>query len=59
MMFICIKQHLSNTWSSINEKVKRRWDWIEKNVAYKKACSVPFLFPLKTEILWISGVSKG
>ena len=25
-----IKQHLSNTWSSIHEKVKQDWDWVEK-----------------------------
>ena len=36
MMVICIKQHLSNIWSSIHEKVKQHWGWVEKNVAYKK-----------------------
>ena len=25
MMIICIKQHLSNIWSSIYEKVKQHW----------------------------------
>ena len=30
MMVICIKQHLSNVWSSIHEKVKQHWDWVEK-----------------------------
>ena len=30
MMLICIKQHLSNTWTSIHEKVKQHWGWVEK-----------------------------
>ena len=33
LMVICIKQHLSNIWSSIHEKVKQHWGWVEK-----KAC---------------------
>ena len=37
MMVMCIKQHLSNIWSSINEKVKQHWGWVEKSVAYKKS----------------------
>ena len=36
MVVICIEQHLSNIWSSIDEKVKQRWEWVEKSVAYKK-----------------------
>ena len=35
-MLICVKQHLSNIWSSIYEKVKQQWGWVEKNIAYKK-----------------------
>ena len=35
---ICIKQHLINIWSSIHEKVKQHWGWVEKSVACKKAC---------------------
>ena len=31
MVVICIKQQLSNIWSSIDEKVKQHWGWIEKN----------------------------
>ena len=27
---ICNKQHLSNIWSSIHEKVKQHWGWVEK-----------------------------
>ena len=38
-MIICIKQHLSNIWRSIHEKVKQRWGWLEKKaLVYKKAC---------------------
>ena len=29
-----VKQHLSNAWSSIHEKVKQHWGWVEKSVAY-------------------------
>ena len=36
MIVICIKQHLSNILSSIHEKVKQHWGWVEKIVAYKK-----------------------
>ena len=34
-MVIHIKQHLSVIWSSIHEKVKQHWGWVEKSVAYK------------------------
>ena len=37
MMVICVKQHLSNIWSSIHEKVKNHWGWVEKSVAYIKS----------------------
>ena len=30
MMLICIKQHLSNIWSSVYEKVKQYWGWVQK-----------------------------
>ena len=30
VMLIYIKQNLSNIWSSIHEKVKQHWGWIEK-----------------------------
>ena len=36
VMVVCINQHLSNIWSSIYEKVKQHWGWIEKSVAYIK-----------------------
>ena len=35
MMLVPVKQHLSNIWSSIHEKVKKHWGWLEKSVAYK------------------------
>ena len=38
-MVICFKQHLSNIWSSIHEKVKQQWGWVEKRrCLLKKAC---------------------
>ena len=30
MMLICIKQLRSSIWSSIHEKVKQHWRWVEK-----------------------------
>ena len=39
MILISMKQHLSNILSSIHEKVKQHWGWIEKTVALKKPCS--------------------
>ena len=36
MMFICIKQHLSNIWSSVHEKFKQHWGWVEKALLIKK-----------------------
>ena len=38
MMLICLKQHLSNIWSSIPEKIKQPSGWVQKSVAYKKGC---------------------
>ena len=37
-MLTCINQQAINIWSSIHEKVKQHWDWVEKSVAYKRAC---------------------
>ena len=34
MMLKCIKQHPSNIWSSIDEKAKHHWCWIEKKKHY-------------------------
>ena len=30
IMLACIKQRLSNIWSSIHENVKQAWGWVEK-----------------------------
>ena len=40
MMVICIKEQLNNIWSSIHEKVKQHWGWVEKKelLIKKKAC---------------------
>ena len=34
MMVKCIKQHLSNIWSSIHESVKQNWGWVEKTLYF-------------------------
>ena len=40
MILICIKQHLSKLWSSIHEKIKQCWGWVEKKLCLlKKACT--------------------
>ena len=36
MTLVCIKQSLSNIWSTTHEKVKQHWGWVEKSVAYKE-----------------------
>ena len=30
IIFTCMKQHISNIWSLIHEKVQQHWDWVEK-----------------------------
>ena len=37
MMAILTKQHLRNIWSSIHQKVKQHWCWVEKSDTYKKS----------------------
>ena len=37
IMVICIKQHLSNIWSSIHEKVKQHWGCVEKKALLKSS----------------------
>ena len=41
MMFICIKQHLSNIWGSSHDKVKQHWDWVKNEMLLveKEACT--------------------
>ena len=44
IMVRCIKQHLSNIWSSIHEKVKQHWGWVEKKrCLYKKSVFLNFV----------------
>ena len=45
MMALCIKQHLSNIWSSIHVKLKQHWNWVEKKLA-------SFEFMNKISSLW-------
>ena len=40
VMLLCIKQHLSNIWSSIHEKVKQNWGWITKKALLIKKCVI-------------------
>ena len=43
MMVLCIKQKLSNIWSSNHEKVKKLSNTdteLKKSIAYKKACNL-------------------
>ena len=42
MVFTYIKQHLSNIWNSIHEKLSNTKAELKKCVAYKKACSHAF-----------------
>ena len=37
IMLVCTKQHLSNIWSSIHEKLNDTEAELKKNVAYKKS----------------------
>ena len=48
MMLTCNKQHLSNIWGSIHEKVNHHWGWVEKSVAYKKSAYKPLTSFVKT-----------
>ena len=43
-MVICIKQYLSNIWSSIREKIKQHWVWVKKRVAHKKSVNCVFSY---------------
>ena len=39
-LVLCIKQHLSNIWNSIDRKAKQHCRWVEKELLIKKACSI-------------------
>ena len=47
-MVVCVKQHLSNIWISIHEKVHYHWDWFKKRDIYKKS-----VHSSKTEMLLV------
>ena len=42
MMVLCVKQQLSKISGSTHEIVKQHWGWVEKNVVYKKACTLQY-----------------
>ena len=45
MMVHCIKQHLSNIWNSIHEKVRQHWGSFKKKLSlYKKSVYICFNF---------------
>ena len=47
MMLICIKENLSNIWSSIHEKNKQHWGWVEKKallIKLKHVTVIPSFF---------------
>ena len=50
MLVICLKQHLSNIWSSIHEKVKQRWSWPEKKALLIKKCVVLFVIEQDNQV---------
>ena len=50
MMLTCIKQHLSNIWSSIHEKVKQHWGWVEKKCCLIKSVYLDLLGAVNKKI---------
>ena len=50
MMVICIKQHLSKIWISINEKPKQQRSWVEKRALLRKR-SVYISFPTILDVI--------
>ena len=68
IMVICIKEHLSNIWSSVHEEMEQHQGWVEKKLClYRKNClfypvetNVPILYHWKTlKSLWFFDVFKG
>ena len=53
MILICIKQHLSNIWSSIHEKVKQHWGWIEKKRFLQKKLVILIGMKSKVPSTWM------
>ena len=59
MIVVCIKQHQSNIWSSIYEKVKQHWGWVvnELYLITKKYCAIK-VYPKCHSILLIDWKSR-
>ena len=61
MIVVCIKQHLSNIWRSVHDKVKQHR--LEKRIAYKKICfcllraSDPSRF-IESAFVWVLALEK-
>ena len=36
LMIVCTKQHITNIWSSVCERVKLHWGWVWKNRVSEK-----------------------
>ena len=53
LMLICIKQYLSNIWSSIHEKVEQHWAWVEKKGCLKKKLVFHDLLCQKLFVSWL------
>ena len=47
---ICIKQYLSNIWSSIHENVKQHWGCVEKKLCLEKSVYVKILASLSQRL---------
>ena len=62
MIVICIKQHLSNIWGSIYEKVKQHRGWVEekkkKSIAHKKVCIRFLRFDTSSVLIILTSKNK-
>ena len=52
IMLTCIKQQLTNIWSSIHEKVKQHWGWDEKKGCFYKKKNVDLFVKLQMQRQW-------
>ena len=51
IMVLCVKQRLSNIWSSIHEKIKQYWGWVEKKALLISKKSVYWFFLVESFLL--------
>ena len=60
IMLVRIKERLRNIWSSIHEKIKQHWEWVEKSVTYKKVSrlSVPYIKMHEQKKIPASGIKS-